>query len=251
MMVHTNRYGGCGGSRATYAAGSGSALELAVHEMGHSMGGVADEYAYQTGCGSNAGDVNTSLNGVVGAWGEWIGDLGSPREGAQYWQQCLFRPTDHCEMRNLFVPFRPGCVQHWSLVTYGHFRVSPTAPISSQTPVGAVNAWGGVAQEFVVGSGTTSHTQRFDEPGEYQLTVEIVADANFVKPSQNGANRPRLVLPRRRRQSAGRGPSRTIFRGRQTAERDSLSLERPPPTTVAIMTALMRQRVVPTDGRSR
>lgn len=44
VMVNTSRYGGCGGVRAVYAAGNGSATEIAVHELGHALAGLADEY---------------------------------------------------------------------------------------------------------------------------------------------------------------------------------------------------------------
>ena len=83
VMVNTTRYGGCGGSRAVYSAGNSAATELAVHEVGHSLGGLADEYAYTDACGSTAGEINTSLNPDEGAWHEWIGDLGAPVEGGR------------------------------------------------------------------------------------------------------------------------------------------------------------------------
>jgi hypothetical protein len=218
VMVNTGRYGGCGGSRATFAAGSGAALELAVHEMGHSAAGLADEYGYQAGCGSTAGELNTSTNAVTGAWPEWIPELGPPREGAQYWTQCLYRPLDDCEMRNLDEPFCPVCNQRWSLFTFGHPRVAPTAPIESKSPAGpTVAAWVGVPVDFsvatrlsvgpnvtnaltwvlrppgpslpmIVATGTTAHTQVLDAPGLYKLSAEVIADTNFVKPAKYGAN---------------------------------------------------------------
>src|SRR6185295_4516219 len=99
-----------------------------------SLAGLADEYVSYAGCGSTAGNINTSANGVTGAWPEWIGDLGAPRLGAQYWSQCLYRPADDCKMRSLFVPFCPVCNQRWSLTVFGHPRVSFSAPLSSLTP---------------------------------------------------------------------------------------------------------------------
>ncbi|MDH3784978.1 MAG: M64 family metallopeptidase, partial [Acidobacteriota bacterium] len=150
VMVNTTRYGGCGGSRATYAAGNGSALELAVHELGHSMSGLADEYVSNSGCGSFAGNVNTSTNGVSGAWSEWIADIGSPREGAQYWGQCIYRPEADCEMRNLNQPFCHVCNQHWSLWSFAHSRVNPTAPLESMTPAANVNTNSFVQQDFSI-----------------------------------------------------------------------------------------------------
>jgi hypothetical protein len=216
VMVNTSRYGGCGGSRAVYSAAVSSAKEIAVHELGHSLGGLADEYAYNTGCGSNAGEINTSLDPIEGAWPEWIDDLGPPREGAQYYQECVYRAVAACEMRSLNQPFCPVCNQHWSLITFGHWRVAPTAPIQSQQPDFFVMTWVGVPVEFsvitrlssgagaanaltwrmnspysvgeVVATGTDTHSHVFDVAGTYSLSLEVIADANFVKRAKDGPN---------------------------------------------------------------
>jgi hypothetical protein len=217
VMVNTSRYGGCGGARSVYSAANSSATDIAVHELGHSWAGLADEYAYSSGCGSAAGEVNTSLNNTDGAWPEWIDEIGAPREGAQYWQSCVYRPLQNCEMRALFNPFCPVCNQHWSLVTFGHFRVNPTAPIESMTPTGETSAWAGVPKEFsistrlssgpqiennvlwllyapgspfpsFVNTDTTVHSQAFPGVGTYVLEARLVADVNFVKPVRWGAN---------------------------------------------------------------
>ncbi len=216
VMVNTSRYGGCGGSRAVYSAANSSAKEVAVHELGHSLAGLADEYAYNSSCGSSAGEINTSKNAVSGAWPEWINNIGNPVQGAQYYQQCLYRPVFNCEMRELDQPFCPVCNQRWSLLTFGHFRVWPTAPIESQSPSPAVAAWTDIPQDFsvatrlstgavsnlmtwkvkppmglplIVATGTAAHTHVFTQPGAYTVTAEVVADTNFVKPSKYGLNR--------------------------------------------------------------
>ncbi len=218
VMVNTARYGGCGGLRATYSAGNSSAKELAVHELGHSMAGLADEYFYNSNCGSFAGGINTSTDAVSGAWAEWIGDLGAPKEGGQYYGQCIYRPENNCEMRSLGQPFCAVCNQRWSLFTFGHFRVTQTAPIRSMTPGASANATtlvetnfsvdtrlssGGVATNeitwtldgpglggpTIVAGATTSYAHTFTLPGTYNLTCEVIGDTNFVKPSRYGANR--------------------------------------------------------------
>jgi len=216
VMVNTTRYGGCGGARAVYSAGNGSATEIAVHELGHSLGGLADEYQGNPTCSAFAGEINTSSDPINGAWPEWIGDLGPPREGAQYYDQCRYRPTGNCEMRSLFQEFCPVCNQHWSLVLFGHPRIAPTAPISGATPVSPATAVVGEAVDFavttrfstgpqitnsiewsvdgpgfteptVLGSGPAfSHT--FDTPGSFTVQASVIADTNFVKPSRYGAN---------------------------------------------------------------
>jgi hypothetical protein len=158
VMVNTTRYGGCGGSRAVYSAGNSSAQEIAIHELGHSLGGLADEYAYTTGCGTYAGEINTSKNSTNGAWAEWIAELGAPRTGAQYYTQCLYRPIDNCEMRALAYPFCAVCNQRWSLVIFGHSRVNPTAPIESQSPASPMNVATNAPTSFSVATRLASGT---------------------------------------------------------------------------------------------
>jgi hypothetical protein len=217
VMVNTTRYGGCGGARAVYSAGNGSATEIAVHELGHSLAGLADEYAYTAGCGSTAGEVNTSRNGVNGAWPEWISDLGPPFQGAQYYQSCLYRPENSCVMQALGLPFCRVCRQQWSLRFFSHFRINPTAPIESIDPPGSLSTQVGLPKTFTAvtrlsilgatndftwqlqGPGfpipTTvsvdgpAYTRAFQAPGNYALTLELIADTNFIKKQRNGPNR--------------------------------------------------------------
>jgi len=216
VMVNTTRYGGCGGSRGVYSAAVGSAVEIAVHELGHSLGGLADEYSYNAACGFNAGEINTSLDAVDGAWPEWIETLGPPTEGGQYYQQCIYRPQTNCEMRSLNQPFCAVCNQHWSLITFAHFRVAPVAPIETFSPDPLVTAWQGVPVDFsavtrlssgpgvsnlmtwtlnspnaigqIVATGQASHTHVFSLPGEHELSLKIIGDANFVKRAKDGPN---------------------------------------------------------------
>lgn len=218
VMVNTPRYGGCGGSRAVYSAGDSAAVEVAVHELGHSLAGLADEYAYNPACGGGGGGINTSSNPLTGAWPEWIDDLGAPWEGAQYFQQCIYRPLPDCEMRSLNQPFCPVCNQRWSLLTFGHPRVAATAPVSSSTPPSGqpLEIYAGVATDFAVetrlsaGASVTngyswwvsrpgfppsllsnagpSYTLTVPATGLYTLSVDVVADTNFVKPEKYGAN---------------------------------------------------------------
>jgi hypothetical protein len=220
IMVNTNRYGGCAGSRATYSAGNVGG-DVGTHELGHTVAGLADEYVQNTGCGSSGGEVNTSTNPTEGAWPEWITDLGAPYEGARYWSQCIYRPEQNCKMRSLYQPFCAVCTQRWSLIIFGHPRVSPTAPIESASSAPAqllidtrvgfsvttrFAQGAGVTDEIrwlvqgpsdlqpvEVATGTQSYTHVFDELGQYTVSCEVVADTNFIKPEKYGANRDVVV----------------------------------------------------------
>ncbi|NQU12165.1 hypothetical protein HQ590_15330 [bacterium] len=218
VMVNTTRYGGCGGSRAVYSAGNSSAKEVAIHELGHSLAGLADEYAYDAGCGTYGGERNVSTNPTTGAWPEWIAQIGAPYEGARYYQSCLYRPKANCEMRSLNQLFCEVCNQRWALVIFGHSRVSPTAPIESQSPAGPIGVATNVPAPFavasrlasgagvvntitwttqgtgdpapvVVASNVTELAYAFPVEGVQTVSCEVIASANFVKPTKTGANR--------------------------------------------------------------
>jgi hypothetical protein len=215
VMVNTFRYGGCGGSRAVYAAGNGAATEIAGHELGHSLGSLADEYG-GPGCGSFAGELNTSSNPVTGAWPEWTDVIGPPKVGAQYFDSCLYRPETSCEMRTLGPAFCRVCNQQWSLTFFGHPRIASTAPMRSVKPApGSLTVDIGFPVAFDVttrfatgaavtnkitwtvrGPGGTVTTQNvtslqhtFASPGSYTMTCEVIADTNFVKKEKYGVNR--------------------------------------------------------------
>jgi len=216
VMVNTTRYGGCGGARAVYSAGNSSATEIAVHELGHSLAGLADEYAYTAGCGTSAGEVNTSSNPTVGAWPEWFDDLGPPRTGAQYYQSCLYRPENSCVMQALGLPFCRVCRQQWALRFFGNFRVNPTAPLAAIDPPPSLSVQAGAPITFTattrLGPNTLTsyewklqgpgypdfttvfangpqYARSFTPAGSYTMTFDVIADVNFVKKQKYGANR--------------------------------------------------------------
>ena len=223
VLVNTTRYGGCGGQRAVYSAANSSATDIAAHELGHSLAGLADEYVSFAGCGTTTGEINTSADGVTGAWPEWIGDLGAPRLGAQYWSQCVYRPANDCKMRSLFVPFCPVCNQRWSLTVFSHPRVAFSAPLQSLDPPGPTLSFPvGGSQLFsittrfqempgvtnritwkvrgpsdptpvTVATGVTSYQKTFPSVGAYSVTAEVEADVNFVKPAKAGSNLDRAT----------------------------------------------------------
>src|SRR6202140_3761035 len=54
VAVNSNVYGGSGGAVATFSKAAG-AMEIALHEMGHTAFRFADEYEYYAGCGIDVG----------------------------------------------------------------------------------------------------------------------------------------------------------------------------------------------------
>jgi hypothetical protein len=147
LVVNSTVYGGSGGSVATYSKAPG-ALEVALHEMGHTAFGLADEYEYYAGCSQDSGhdnhsgsepsqpNITTNKNRDTTKWRSLIkastavpttsnancancypqsspvpvGTIGL-FEGADYYHCRVYRPEFDCRMRNLSSPFCGVCQQ--------------------------------------------------------------------------------------------------------------------------------------------
>jgi hypothetical protein len=146
VLVNSTVYGGSGGAVAVYSMASG-ATEIAIHEMGHTAFGLADEYEYYAGCGTGeAGhdhhpavepvepNVTIDSNRATIKWGALVlastpmpttsnadcsdcdtqpnplpADTVGAYEGAHYHHCDAFRPQFNCRMRELNNPFCAVC----------------------------------------------------------------------------------------------------------------------------------------------
>lgn len=108
-LGNTSKYGGAGGSVATASGSNAQAGQIAIHELGHSIGGLADEYdyPYETYTGTEPREINVTKDSTGAKWGEYLGqpspDGGviAPVEGARYYKKGLYRPTANSIMRTL------------------------------------------------------------------------------------------------------------------------------------------------------
>jgi hypothetical protein len=108
-LGNTAKYGGAGGSVATASGSNAQAGQIAIHELGHSIGGLADEYDYPYAnyVGSEPREINVTSDPTGAKWGEYLGkpspDGGvvAPVEGARYYKTGLYRPTGNSIMRTL------------------------------------------------------------------------------------------------------------------------------------------------------
>ena len=113
--INSEKYGGCGGQWAVWSAGNSAALDIAVHEVGHSFANLADEYFYNgdTWDGGEPGQVNITSDPALGKWDRWLGyddpdsDIGviDYYEGGRYYDFGLYRPSENSMMRALGRPF--------------------------------------------------------------------------------------------------------------------------------------------------
>jgi IgA Peptidase M64 len=146
VVVNSTIYGGSGGSVGTFSLASG-ASEIAIHEIGHTAYGLADEYPYYAGGNETGHDrysdgepaepnVTASSHRATLKW-RWavaaataVPTMSNPAcaqaddrpsvapagtvgafEGAYYFHCGAYRPEYDCKMRNLGVPFCAVCRQ--------------------------------------------------------------------------------------------------------------------------------------------
>lgn len=145
VIVNSSTYGGSGGQIGVTST-SGTWEPIAIHEMGHSAFGLADEYEYYAGCGVDAGqdnyaggepsqpNVTIDNNAATIKWGDLIapatpvpttsngdctqcdpqpspvaaGTVGA-FEGGRYFHCGVYRPEFNCMMRVLSAPFCAVC----------------------------------------------------------------------------------------------------------------------------------------------
>jgi hypothetical protein len=147
IVVNSTVYGGSGGAVGTFSLAAG-AKQIALHEMGHTAFGLADEYEYFRGCTSGETDrnnhpasepaevnVTTNTDPATLKWRHLVTAPAAPWlttsnancaqcdpqaspvaagtvglfEGAHYFHCGAFRPKFNCKMRALNNPFCAVC----------------------------------------------------------------------------------------------------------------------------------------------
>ena len=115
ILVNSTTYGGSGGSVTVSSGGNALSGDIVVHELGHSIGGLADEYGGDTG--TYPGDEPAGPNASVADEAtmraqnlKWSSYLGKPTpdggvigtyEGAAYYDHGVYRPSEDSMMRSL------------------------------------------------------------------------------------------------------------------------------------------------------
>ncbi|GAA2250950.1 M64 family metallopeptidase [Streptomyces amakusaensis] len=157
VLANSSKYGGAGYNQpsptlgyegiSTASAGNVKSGQVAIHETGHSLGKLADEYFYPgypgyeqyTGPEPADRNISTLTAGEIGGqrvkWHRWLGEtspdggLVGAYEGGGYFVKGLNRPTDSSMMRAVDKPFNLPGVEAMIAGFYRHAKiVTPVTP---------------------------------------------------------------------------------------------------------------------------
>jgi hypothetical protein len=179
VLVNDDTYGGSGGAFAVSSTHP-DGVDIVLHELGHSVGLLADEYAGGGGiCDSSVEpaepNVTASTTRATIKWNAWIdastdiptesfaADVPGLYVGAKYCDSGIYRPTYDSKMRTLGVPFERINTEQLIKRYYNW-----AAPIESSSPTpGVVTVTQGHTEHFsittlVPASHTLERTWRVD-----------------------------------------------------------------------------------------
>ena len=124
ILVNSSEYGGAGGSYAVSSTGA-NANEIAIHELGHSLFNLKDEYYPGDDLAAEAINMTQEINPTLVKWKNWIDINGigiypyATSGNAETW----YRPHQNCKMRYLNVPFCSVCKE--GMIEKIHSLISP------------------------------------------------------------------------------------------------------------------------------
>lgn len=213
VIANSPYYGGCGGGYAVASAHSSSA-DIMIHEFGHSLGGLGDEYDYGNCFASSGKNWTTQTDSALVPWNVWF-TPGVPiptpggqycssialYEGAHYCTSGVYRPKCSCMMRSLGPPFCEVCREHLIRVFHQYVNlIESSAPASNEIDWCAANdsitftativqnvpqtirtRW--LLDGILQAVGTTSFDLRAQDlvPGVHQLTLEVQDTTPWVR----------------------------------------------------------------------
>ncbi len=214
-IANTTKYGGAGYSSSnlgTASARNSASVEVAVHELGHSMANLADEYTYggptvYTGGEPSTANVSIFEHADMASqqrkWHRWLGDntpqydgLTSTFEGARYSEEGIFRPTQNSKMRSLNRPFNLVGAEAFILEIYrivnpidsaspsassisGHatLMVCPVTPVNHALDI----QWSINGTPVPGANADTFDTTQLASPGVYTVTATVADNTPLVR----------------------------------------------------------------------
>ncbi|MFG3037447.1 M64 family metallopeptidase [Streptomyces sp. NPDC048330] len=196
VLSNSTKYGGAGYNErsetlgyegiSTASAGNEKSGQVAIHETGHSLGKLADEYFYADYPGyehyqgpepadSNISTLTADDMASRGAkWHRWLGEqspdggIVGAYEGGGYYVTGLRRPTENSLMRSLGKPFNLPGVEAMIAGFYREARIA--SPVTSTD------------RTLRTGDTAKALVPRLAGPDGRQLTIRWYLDGRELKP---------------------------------------------------------------------
>ena len=199
LLVNSSEYGGTGGEFPISSTGPW-ANELAIHELGHSMFQLKDEYIVPDVFYAEAINMTQENNTSQVKWKNWIDKNGIDvyQYGTTGVSATWYRPHQRCKMRYLGDPFCSVCKE--GMVEKIHDLISPIASYTPNNsavngpdfPLGfevdlikpepntLINTWTLNGNNFNNNVDVVSILESDVVVGSNTLTVSIEDDTNFL-----------------------------------------------------------------------
>jgi len=131
ILVNSSEYGGAGGAYAVFSNGS-NANDVAIHELGHSLFNLSDEYYAGDRYVREAINMTQETSPSLVKWKNWLNSnaVNIYPYGTSGVAATWYRPHQNCKMRYLNAPFCSVCKE--GIIEKIHSLVSP---INSFYPV--------------------------------------------------------------------------------------------------------------------
>ena len=227
-LGNSDTYGGAGGANATASGGNALSALITPHELGHSLGGLQDEYDYyargERGEPYEGGEPSSSHHSLLSTqdmlaqqkkWWRWLGEeseSGGPidrYEGGLYSGTGVWRPAAHSMMKTLGYYFdqisREQMTHRISAKTNILADGVPTsAPVGADRvlwvetmyPVSHVLDVTWTVDGVVAATGTRNFDPSGLAPGVHEVTATVTDPTAFVR---DPAIRSSPALTQRRR----------------------------------------------------
>ncbi|MDT7799783.1 MAG: hypothetical protein QOI78_3216 [Actinomycetota bacterium] len=212
-LGNSETYGGAGGTYATASGGNALSALISPHELGHSLGGLDDEYDYYARGvpgGAYEGGEPASIHHTVlterqmrdqhAKWYRWLGEPSESGgtigryEGGLYTQTGVWRPSAHSMMKTLGYAYDQVGRERMTQ------RISAKVPLLGDgTPAGTIGAdrvvWVRTMHPVdhrldvtwtldgrpVRGTDALDLRQAHVKPGKHTLTVRVTDPTPFVR----------------------------------------------------------------------
>ncbi|MET7750478.1 M64 family metallopeptidase [Micromonospora sp. NPDC005367] len=186
-LANSDTYGGAGGANATASGGNALSALIGPHEIGHSLGGLDDEYDYYAR--GVAGDTyegpepssahhtlltEQQMRDTQTKWWRWLGEPSESGgtigryEGGLYLQKGVWRPSQHSMMKSLGFYFDQVA------------REQMTERIASRVDILA----GGTETDRPIGADRVVRVETL-HPVSHELTVSWTVDGTAVPGTGN------------------------------------------------------------------